>query len=231
MKRWDITAPKKMKKFTFLFITFFATTIVHAQLTLEHTSTGDAFTPCAYYNHYYTYTAPKKNFMIFSELPCPFYMQYSKTSMNSTIHFISPVTFSIYKSLDITSHVQDNYEICVMAYNLFVRNKIAIVLFNSKSAIIIDEDDNLIHDFNMQDASLYLAKMDKQWQLVYTRFVAIDEEPNFEIYSLPGNGDINTLVNTPSTPRTSSARKIARDGQVLVETETNTYSLQGAEVK
>ena len=119
--------------------------------------------------------------------------------MNSTIHFISPIDFSIYKSLDITNHVQENYEICVMAYDLFVKNKIAVVLFNSNSAIIIDEDNNLIHDFNMKDASLYLAKMGTQWQLVYTRMVTINDEPNIEIYSLPGEGDMNTTVNTPSS--------------------------------
>ena len=35
----------------------------------------------------------------------------------------------------------------------------------------------------------------------------------------------------PSSKRSSSARKITRDGQVLVETENNTYTLTGQEVK
>ena len=49
------------------------------------------------------------------------------------------------------------------------------------------------------------------------------------IYSLPGNGEA-TEISTPSSPK-RSARKIARDGQVLVQTDTNIYTLQGAEVK
>ena len=51
----------------------------------------------------------------------------------------------------------------------------------------------------------------------------------YYIYSLPGNGEA-TEISTPSSPK-RSARKIARDGQVLVQTDTNIYTLQGAEVK
>lgn len=49
------------------------------------------------------------------------------------------------------------------------------------------------------------------------------------IYSLPGNG-MATGISTPSSPK-RSARKIARDGQVLIETEANIYTMQGQEVK
>ena len=49
------------------------------------------------------------------------------------------------------------------------------------------------------------------------------------IYSLPGNGEAQA-VSTPSSPK-RSARKIVREGQVLVQTDNNTYTLTGAEVK
>ena len=48
------------------------------------------------------------------------------------------------------------------------------------------------------------------------------------VYSVPGNGEAQAISN-PSPKR--NARKIAREGQVLVETENNTYTLQGQEVK
>jgi hypothetical protein len=51
------------------------------------------------------------------------------------------------------------------------------------------------------------------------------------IYSLPGNGEPQA-ISAPSSPkRSSSARKIARDGQVLVETDNTIYTLTGQEVK
>jgi hypothetical protein len=49
------------------------------------------------------------------------------------------------------------------------------------------------------------------------------------IYSVPGNGEPQA-VSTPSSPK-RSARKIARDGQVLVQTDNNTYTLTGVEIK
>ena len=57
----------------------------------------------------------------------------------------------------------------------------------------------------------------------------VDSIYNTEIYSLPGNGEAQA-VSTPSSPK-RSARKIAREGQVLVQTDNNTYTLTGAEVK
>ena len=51
----------------------------------------------------------------------------------------------------------------------------------------------------------------------------------YYIYSLPGNG-MATGISTPSSPK-RSARKIAKGGQVLIETEANTYTMQGQEVK
>ncbi len=51
----------------------------------------------------------------------------------------------------------------------------------------------------------------------------------YYIYSLPGDG-MTTAISTPSSPK-RSARKIAKGGQVLIETEANTYTMQGQEVK
>ena len=58
----------------------------------------------------------------------------------------------------------------------------------------------------------------------------MNDTTDFEIYSFPGNGEPCTDIVAPSSPK-RSARKIARDGQVLIETETNTYTFQGAEVR
>jgi len=49
------------------------------------------------------------------------------------------------------------------------------------------------------------------------------------IYSLPGNGESN--VEQVSSPSRSSVRKFTRIGQVLVQTDNNTYSIQGQEIR
>ena len=57
----------------------------------------------------------------------------------------------------------------------------------------------------------------------------LDEGALTNVYSLPGNGEAQE-VSTPSSPK-RNARKVAREGRVLVETGSNTNTLQGQEVK
>lgn len=52
----------------------------------------------------------------------------------------------------------------------------------------------------------------------------------YDIYYLPGNDLTQDLVATP-LPRNMTARKIVQNGQVLVETENNTYNMNGHEVR
>lgn len=51
----------------------------------------------------------------------------------------------------------------------------------------------------------------------------------YDIYSLPGDGSAQD-ISTPSAPQ-RAIHKIVRNGQVLVETENNYYTIEGQEVK
>ena len=219
-----------MKKYILILFALLITTFTNAQLTLVHSVSGYAYTPCAYFNHHYTYRNIENKFMIYSELPCPFYMQYFKTESEAVVQFISPIDFSEYKMLDITTHVQNGYELFVLTYDLFVKDKIAVVLLKNSSALIVDEDGKTIKDFDLNTAGIFLMKMDKQWQLVYTKTQIVSGIDNMEIYALPGDGEALN-IEAPTSQKTSSARKVVRDGQVYVETESNTFSVTGQEVK
>ena len=92
---------------------------------------------------------------------------------------------------------------------------------------VIDEDGNVVYDFNNTNLKEFtLIKAGISYKLLAT-----DDNNNKTsyIYSLPGNG--RTQAATSPSSSKHSARKIARDGQVLVKTETNTYTLQGQLVK
>ena len=95
---------------------------------------------------------------------------------------------------------------------------------------VVDEDGNAltnnIQKTTLEGGSSYLLKVNNSYILA----VENNSENTYDIYSLPGNGDSSTDIVSPSSPK-HSARKIARDGQVLVETENNTYTLQGVEAK
>ena len=219
-----------MKKSIILLFALFITAFADAQLTLVHSVKGYSYTPCVYFNHHYTYRDVENKFMIFSDLPCPFYMQYFKTESEAVVQFISPIDFSEYKTLDITTHVQNGYELFVLTYDLFVKDKIAIVLLKNSSALIVDEDGKTLKDFDLDKAGIFLMKMDKQWQLVYVRTQTVSGVDNMEIYAFPGDGEALNF-STPAIQKSSSVRKVVRDGQVFVETENNTYSFTGQEVK
>ena len=68
-----------------------------------------------------------------------------------------------------------------------------------------------------------LVKVENAYKLL------VKNNTKYDFYSLPGNGEAQDIGSPSSQKR--SARKIARDGQVLVETENNTFNLRGQEVK
>lgn len=64
----------------------------------------------------------------------------------------------------------------------------------------------------------------------YKLLVRSNDGTTYDIYSLPGNDLTQDLVATP-LPKNMTARKIVQNGQVLVETENNTYNIQGHKLR
>ena len=93
------------------------------------------------------------------------------------------------------------------------------------------------YDRNGQDyyfpGAIKLVKAGDTYKLFVPEFTESDGSLSFEgvysVYSLPGDGSAQD-ISTPSAPQ-RAIRKIVRNGQVLVETESNTYMLHGQEVK
>ena len=236
-----------MKKFTFILVALFSATFATAQITLEHSFTiepdndlkgkGQPFHPCSYIN------SPAKYVVVGAqELPCPYYMNITyKDYRIKDITFINPGDFNIYKTLDLSTYPETSLH--AIAYDVFAIDKIALIIQDNSNRdfIILDEDGNVlkkIDNYYDRDGGygiLFIERMNDQWKLVVptASYEKRRTLSSVDIYSLPGDGSepspSQAISNTSSPKR--SARKIAREGQVLVETENNTYDLRGQEVK
>lgn len=211
-----------MKKSIFILAVLFATTYANAQLTPDFSEQQNPVYPAA---------------VLFSDpsivgLPlCPFFVRY----MEDEREFLNPFDYSTYKTINFSSLFSEDLKTIIPVYDIFVVDKLAFLLstktissrvIDREDIKIIDENGNVI--LNLPSCELaHIAKYGDIWKLWVARV------GNIEIYSFPGDGSMPSSsqdVSSQSAPQ-RPIRKIARDGQVLVETETNTYTLQGAEVK
>ena len=217
-----------MKKFTFILAALFAATFANAQITLEKTFSSQEVWPASALNREYE----KGHVYGALKLPCPFY--YTTMLVNEaeggeywnneyTLQFLNQSDFSVYKTINLKEGELGHIE--AISYNVFATNKIAFITTINNERVIKDEDGNIL--LTLEGHNIFIEKCGSGWKLIdaYDN----DYSQHTKIYSLPGNGEA-LAVSTPSSPK-RSARKIARDGQVLVETDTNIYTLQGAEVK
>ena len=103
-----------------------------------------------------------------------------------------------------------------------------------KSLRVVDEDGTVLSTIpytgDTQRTTLCLVNIGG----IYKLFVPTGDDSSsmpyaYDIYSLPGKGEPASVSN-PSSPK-RAAHKIAREGQILVETDTNTFDLRGQEVK
>ena len=128
-------------------------------------------------------------------------------------------------------------QVQLITKNIFTTdNKIAFLIEkydweNHKSYLYcVDENKRVIKDFGELNGDISgsgLRLVSNEYKLfVETYYEGVYQ---LDVYSLPGNGEAQA-VSTPSS-RKRSARKIAREGQVLVQTDNNTYTLTGVEVK
>lgn len=221
-----------MRKSIFIIAALFAATFTNAQITLEHTFDGKVMiqTGATEYTQFYT-----------GFENAPYYYSFNELDLSAQIQLFDLATFSLYKSITYPLPVKTGYNFreCLVAYvtkNLFTTdNKVAFILMcRSEEAEdfckIIDEDGNVVATLNSGIRSVFISKINNSYKLIAQDGDINGNPAHTYIYSLPGNGEEGQAVSTPSSPK-RNARKIARDGQVLVETENNTYTLQGQEVK
>lgn len=241
-----------MKKSIFILAALFAATFANAQITKKFSqSSSEGFVSPA------SVTIGLQGDRDFndggikvSSLPeLPFYI---KSELNEGFTFLNPFDYSVYKkfgvegSLDyLLSHHSYNTETgestfisgpLAITYDIFAVDKIAILRREEGTAHyrIVDEDGNVLWEISgYSNAYLCIFKYGNEWQLSVSKYDVSGGNYVSEIYAFPGDGSMpNTAsaVSTPSSPQ-RAIRKIARDGQILVETENKTYTMQGTEVK
>lgn len=225
-------AINKMKKFTFILAALFAATFANAQITLEHTFEGKVLIQTGATDYTQVYTG-------FGN--APYYFSYKEFDLSMQVQLYDLDTYTLYKTVNhpLPTKTGSNFRNCYIAYvtkDIFTTDgKVAFILMcrseeSDDFCKVIDEDGNVVATLNPGIAYVFVTKINDSYKLVAQDWDSNENPAHTFIYSLPGNGEPNTNISTPSSPK-RSARKIARDGQVLIETDTNTYTLQGTEVK
>jgi hypothetical protein len=138
------------------------------------------------------------------------------------------VTFLFSKLIPFNENIREAFGFAKGIY--FGDEKIGFIVRLSDGYWICDEDENKIYSINQNlKKDIFITCSEIIELESSTKLVLSEKSGPTYIFTLPGNGGLQA-VSTPSSPK-RSARKIARDGQVLVQTDNNTYTLTGAEVK
>lgn len=209
-----------MKKSIFVIAALFAATFANAQITLLHTFESWATISVNPYADMYGY-----------DIGAPYF--YDMTiAQDGIVKLYNIDDFSVYKAVQ-TPHVGSNFACYLVSRNILTTdNKVCFAISNegdgTNNIYIYNEDAQLIATVKGQTPSLVMVE--DRYYLITHGYTYTEEGQKFytNVYSVPGNGEAQAIGN-PSPKR--NARKIAREGQVLVETENNTYTLQGQEVK
>ncbi len=208
-----------MKKSIFILAALFAATFANAQITLEHTFEGGSL---LVHTDGGGFSEDQSN-----RIQAPYFYIWDETSSDVTpyscwLELYDPETLDLYKKIVFEKYTLIHY----ITKNIFTTdNKVAFIA-NDK---IMNEDKEVVYDLNLGDPynlRYDLVKFNGNYKLVAR--TSYGSKGKTYIYSLPGNGETQD-ISTPISKR--SARKVAREGQVLVETENSTYTLQGQEVK
>ena len=212
-----------MKKSIFILVALFAATFANAQITLLHTFDGFAIIPQSF-----QVEGNGEYINVYGDL----------IGVYSTTHYeiYDANTYSL-----ICSYNRANMQLSIISRNYFTTDGSVVILGytidsnttnnNQKQHVyLFKEDGTILQDLgacnNLRRSHIWQLSTG-EYRLAVVKY--FESGYKTEIYSLPGNG-VATEISSPA-PQKSSARKIAREGQVLIETETNTYTLQGAEVK
>ena len=226
-----------MRKSIFIIATLLAATFANAELTPDYTlpsPDGMSYIEPAEYlldsydsEHLYLTALPQ----------CPFLVRRNITSMyDYTLTFLNPFDYSEYKTIDPRPFFNDNYVIVAVVYDVFVVDKLAFMWVKYDGGYytsfkITDEDGNVILESSDQEHWLGITRLGSVWKLVTTTPYGSNGVIS-KIYTFPGDGSMPQAAQAISNPSPKkNARKVEREGQVLVETENSTYTLQGQEVK
>ena len=197
-----------MKKSIFIIAALLAATFVNAQITLEHTFEG-------------TLRVPHEIIDVNNRTLGDIYAYED----NGTLVCIDPLTYN--ESARIAIPDMKYYD--MMAKNIYSTDGLIGFITSDVSghAYVYNQNGIMLADLGVC-FYICLIKISSGYKLVVYR-ENDESRRTTSIYSLPGNGEAQA-VSTPSSPK-RSARKIVREGQVLVQTDNNTYTLTGAEVK
>lgn len=208
-----------MKKSIFILAALFAATFANAQITLLHTFNSDVYGSAERY---------LRGQVLYTQSPYLFNFE-ADDNGNMTINLFNTDDFSLYKTTNIHLNISKRFLLYHVSRNILTTDNktcfIVTVSYGSDKSYIYDEDGQLVETLNGIDPELY--KVNDQYLLL--TYLHSEEGSLTNVYSLPGNGEAQE-VSTPSSPK-RNARKVAREGRVLVETGSNTYTLQGQEVK
>ncbi len=213
-----------MKKTIFILVALFASTFANAQITLEYKVTIDRYKetkiPYVGSERYSTYANP---IFLLGDI--------IKTRKNDTDIVVDLSTYSIVTIPKISSESED--DIWSIAKGYFTTdNRVCFVVYTHDGGNgylnLYDENGTMLQDLGRGcEACGFFQLKNGLYKFYICR--KVDGQSDLEIYSLPGNGETQDIVTLSSPKR--SARKIARDGQVFIETGTNTYTLTGVEIK
>lgn len=222
-----------MKKSIFIIAALLAATFSKAELTPDYTFPSSDASSYILPADFLTYDVQlPKNFP--TTLPqCPFLLRYNVQGDNATYTLLNPFDYSEYKTIDPVLFNNDNYKLLAAVYDVFVVDKLAFLLAKTdgSSFKIIDEDGNVILEQRDQETWWGITQFGSVWKLVTTTPYGSNGVIS-KIYTFPGDGSMPQAAQAISNPSPKkNARKVAREGQVLVETENSTYTLQGQEVK
>ena len=159
--------------------------------------------------------------------------QHTKSVRADSMYFYNKEDFSLYKALQI------NYLswISSVAKGIYTSDQNLTCFVANVSDGCADE--SCYGVFVYDENGVQIAKLDIDDSVIKTEIVKVGNNYKLFVYSqnhrtyvyaLGGSTDDAQAVSNTSVP-SSSARKIVKDGQVLVRTNTNTYTITGSEIK
>lgn len=226
------------KKSIFILATLLVTTFANAQITLEHTFDGWFTISADMYGDLYNYVQSPYYYNVLvntksNNEPQPASPERVKNSKNESgvaVELYDVDDYSLYKSIKINPETYVRVLSLVSRNILSTDNKVCFCLFDEgdgEESYIYNEDGELLA--TIKGTSPAILKVNDKYILI-SRYSKNDKQFTY-IYSLPGNGDADTDLESPEAPRKASARKVARDGQVYIQSNAGTYTIQGREVK
>ena len=223
-----------MKKSIFILAALFAATFANAQITLEKTfgSMVDLGSEVPILQGYSIVHGSRQS-RAFPLVVGPYIVETQWTGSAAVYDVYDFNTLTLLKTFTSTDLVPAGDHYGLISRGIFTTdNKWAWAYIQNDELFIVTEDNTellRVNNCTGYSGEPFIIKVNEQYKLVVT-VKAGDMSYETQLYSLPGKGDTGQDIETPVAPR-SSARKVLKKDQVLVENADKTYTLQGQEVK